>query len=78
MGLLPRFRRKGIGERLIRQTVAAVRAFRLHRVELTVREDKSGAIALYKKVGFEIEGRQRAAIHVAGVYSNLICMAVLF
>jgi GNAT superfamily N-acetyltransferase len=27
MGLLPRFRRRGIGERLIRQTVAAARAF---------------------------------------------------
>jgi ribosomal protein S18 acetylase RimI-like enzyme len=77
MGLLPRFRRQGIGERLIRQTVAATRAFGLHRVELTVREDNSGAIELYKKIGFEIEGRQRDAIHVDGTHENLICMALL-
>ena len=59
--LLPQFRRQGIGERLIRQTLAAARAFGLHRVELTVRENNAGAIALYKKFGFAIEGLQRNA-----------------
>jgi ribosomal protein S18 acetylase RimI-like enzyme len=67
-----------IGERLIRQTVAAARAFGLHRIELTVREDNSGAVELYKKVGFETEGRQRDAIQVDGGYGNVICMALLF
>ena len=56
--LLPQFRGQGIGERLIRRTLAAARAFGLHRVELTVREDNTGAIELYKKIGFEIEGLQ--------------------
>ena len=54
------------------------RAFGLHRVELTVREDNSGAIELYEKVGFEIEGRQRDAVHVDGAHENSICMALLF
>jgi ribosomal protein S18 acetylase RimI-like enzyme len=78
MGLLPQFRRQGIGKRLILQALAAARAFGLQRVELTVRENNINAIALYKKVGFEIEGVQRNAIFVDGTYENLILMAVLF
>jgi RimJ/RimL family protein N-acetyltransferase len=78
MGLLPEFRRKGIGKELIQRTLAAAREFGFHRVELTVREDNANAIALYKKVGFEMEGLQRDAFLVDGVYENLIMMAVLF
>jgi RimJ/RimL family protein N-acetyltransferase len=58
--------------------LAAARAFGLHRVELAVRENNASAIELCKKVGFAIEGRQRDAIEVDGVYENLIRMAVLF
>jgi RimJ/RimL family protein N-acetyltransferase len=43
-----------------------------------VRENNANAIALYKKVGFEIEGVQRNAIFVDGTYENLILMAVMF
>jgi ribosomal protein S18 acetylase RimI-like enzyme len=43
-----------------------------------VRENNTGAIALYRKVGFEIEGVQRNAILLDGTYENLILMAVLF
>jgi ribosomal protein S18 acetylase RimI-like enzyme len=78
MGLLPEFRGKGIGRKLIQQTLAASREFGLHRVELTVREDNLNAIELYKKIGFDIEGLQRDAFIVDGVYQNLILMAVLF
>jgi ribosomal protein S18 acetylase RimI-like enzyme len=78
MGLLPPFRRQGLGRRLMDRSLAAARAFGLHRVELTVREDNSRAIALYSQVGFEIEGTQRNAFLVDGAYQNLIMMAVLF
>jgi ribosomal protein S18 acetylase RimI-like enzyme len=78
MGLLPQFRGKGIGTSLIRSTLAAASAFGLHRVELTVRESNTGAIELYRNVGFEIEGLQRDAVQIDGVYENVICMAVLF
>jgi len=46
MGLLPEFRGQRLGDRLIRQTLAAARAFRLNRVELSVRENNAGAVAL--------------------------------
>jgi ribosomal protein S18 acetylase RimI-like enzyme len=78
MGLLPEFRGQGLGGRLIQQTLAAARAFGLNRVELSVRENNAGAIALYKRVGFEIEGLQRNATRVEGVYENVVLMATLF
>jgi ribosomal protein S18 acetylase RimI-like enzyme len=78
MGLLPQFRGRGIGTKLIQSALAAARAFGLHRVELTVREHNTGAIELYKKIGFMIEGTQRDAILVDGVYEDLVCMAVVF
>jgi ribosomal protein S18 acetylase RimI-like enzyme len=78
IALLPEFRRQGIGGRLIRQTLDAARAFGLHRVELTVRENNSVAIELYKKVGFAIEGLQRDRILVDGAYENLVLMGMLF
>ena len=78
MGLLPEFREHGLGDRLIRQTLAAARAFGLNRVELSVRENNAGAIALYKRVGFEIEGLQRNATRVDGAYENVVLMAILF
>jgi ribosomal protein S18 acetylase RimI-like enzyme len=78
MGLLPEFRGQGLGDRLIRQTLAAARVFGLNRVELSVRENNAGAVALYKRVGFEIEGLQRNATRVEGVYENVVLMAILF
>jgi ribosomal protein S18 acetylase RimI-like enzyme len=78
MGLLPQFRRQGIGESLIRQALAAARVFGLHRIELTVRENNANAIELYRKVGFKVEGLQRDAVHIEGAYENIVCMALLF
>ena len=78
MGLLPEFRGQGLGDRLIRQTLAAARALGLNRVELSVRENNEGAITLYKSAGFEIEGLERNATKVDGVYENVVLMAILF
>ena len=78
MGLLPRFRGQGIGTKLIRSVLAAARTAGLHRVELTVRETNAGAIALYRKAGFAVEGVQRDAVQIDGIYENVICMALLF
>jgi ribosomal protein S18 acetylase RimI-like enzyme len=77
IALLPEFRRQGIGGRLIRQTLDAARAFGLHRVELSVRENNAVAIELYKKIGFAIEGLQRNRIRVDGAYENLVLMGAL-
>ena len=78
MGLLPPLRGQGIGKRLLRQTVDAARARGLTRIELTVREDNPGAIALYTGMGFVAEGLMRNAFRVDGRYQNLMMMALLF
>jgi RimJ/RimL family protein N-acetyltransferase len=77
MGLLPRFRGRGLGTRLITRTLHAARAFGLTRVELTVRQDNANAIALYEKVGFVTEGLQRNGVLVDGEYENVVEMAIL-
>jgi ribosomal protein S18 acetylase RimI-like enzyme len=78
MGLLPPFRGQGLGTRLITTTLAAAQAAGLSRVELSVREDNLSAIALYKRVGFAVEGLSRNAVRVDGVDENVVQMAVLF
>jgi RimJ/RimL family protein N-acetyltransferase len=77
MGLLPRFRGQGLGTRLITRTLHAARAFGLSRVELSVREDNTNAIALYEKIGFVTEGLQRNGVLVDGEYENVVEMAIL-
>jgi ribosomal protein S18 acetylase RimI-like enzyme len=77
IGLLPRFRGQGIGTNLIRSTLAATRTIGLHRVELTVRQNNTRAIELYKKAGFVVEGLQRDAVQIDGLYENIVCMAIL-
>lgn len=47
------------------------------RVELSVRENNLSAIALYKRIGFAVEGLSRNAVKIDGVYENVIQMAVL-
>jgi RimJ/RimL family protein N-acetyltransferase len=71
IGLLPEFRGKGIGRQLMRRTIDAAFAFGLTRIELTVRERNANAIALYKSLGFEIEGLHRNAVCIEGQYENL-------
>ena len=78
MGLLPAFRRQGIGKQLIQRALAAAQDFGFRRVELTVRANNLNAIELYKRVGFRVEGVQRDAIRVNGDYENLILMGLLF
>jgi RimJ/RimL family protein N-acetyltransferase len=77
IGLLPEYRGKGIGRQLMRRTIDAAFAFGLTRIELTVREANANAIALYKSLGFEIEGLHRNAVCIEGQYENLHSMALL-
>jgi ribosomal protein S18 acetylase RimI-like enzyme len=76
MGLLPPYRGQGIGEALLQHALQLADLKGLTRIELTVREHNTRAIALYKKVGFETEGVQKNALLFEGQYENLLSMAL--
>lgn len=77
MGILTSWRGKGVGRALLRAALAEAWASGFTRVELTVREDNQAAIALYKAVGFAIEGHHINAMFVDGRYETVLSMAVL-
>jgi ribosomal protein S18 acetylase RimI-like enzyme len=78
LGLLPEWRGRGLGERLLREALDASRAFGFSRVELSVRQDNRRAIALYRRLGFAREGLKKRAILVDGAFHDLVLMALLF
>ena len=77
VGIRQSERGKGRGTGLF-QTLEKWTAERdIHRIELTVLEHNLPAIALYKKMGFEIEGLKRDSIWMDGRYANELYMAKL-
>jgi len=53
----PDFRRRGIGETLIGRVEAGLAAIGCPKVNLQVRADNIGAVAFYRRLGFDIEER---------------------
>ena len=49
----------------------------LHRVQLFVDDDNAGAIACYRKAGFQIEGLMREATRVSSGYVSWHSMSIL-
>ncbi len=78
MGIIPGYRDKGLGRRLITAALDLARGSGLHRVELHVHADNPRAIALYEKVGFVREGVARDAVKIDGRFIDAIQMAMIF
>ena len=68
---------QGIGTRLFQACEAWARERGLHRLELTVMTNNHLGIALYKKMGFQIEGTAPDALRVDGEYVDLHYMSKL-
>jgi ribosomal protein S18 acetylase RimI-like enzyme len=77
IAVVPEYRGKGLGERLMKKTIAASWARDFTRIELTVREDNRRAICLYGRLGFKLEGVLRRSFRVDGEYGNALAMALL-
>lgn len=77
MGLLPEWRGRGLGRRLIEATLAKARRSGFKRIELDVHADNRRAIALYEKAGFVREGIVRDATVIDGVFRDAILMAIV-
>jgi RimJ/RimL family protein N-acetyltransferase len=77
MGIIPRWRERGIGRQLIGAALEAASAAEISRVELTVNADNERAVRLYKSVGFVEEGRKRSARLLEGQFRDVLVMARL-
>jgi ribosomal protein S18 acetylase RimI-like enzyme len=77
MGVLPAYRHKGIGTKLVHSALRKAKVYGLYRVELEVFEDNLAAIDLYTKVGFKVEGRKIGAVSIDDKYVNALMMGLL-
>lgn len=77
MGIVPDYRGRGLGLRLINAALAEARKIGFVRIELSVHSDNARAKSLYEKVGFVTEGVQRDAVYIDGEYRDAIVMAIV-
>jgi len=77
MGLLPDWRGRGIGTRLLTAALADADRIEIERIELWVFLDNGPAQRLYRRFGFVVEGLQRKARKLDGRYDDQILMARL-
>lgn len=77
MGIIPGYRERGLGRRLITATIDAARGQGLHRIDLDVHADNLRARALYEKVGFVEEGTARDGVRIDGRFIDVVQMGLL-
>jgi L-phenylalanine/L-methionine N-acetyltransferase len=78
IGVAPQAQRQGVGSALMQAMCDyADNWAHVLRLELTVFSDNLGAIALYEKFGFRLEGTHRAYALRDGVYADVHAMARL-
>jgi RimJ/RimL family protein N-acetyltransferase len=77
IGIRAAFTKQGIGTRLFQACETWARERGLHRLELTVMTNNSLGLALYEKMGFQIEGTGPDALRVDGEYVDLYYMSKL-
>ncbi|HLR14214.1 MAG TPA: GNAT family N-acetyltransferase [Bacillota bacterium] len=68
---------KGLGTLLFKKLEEWAREKGIHRLELGVMEPNVHAISLYKKMGFEIEGKKRNVFRMNDAYIDEYMMAKL-
>jgi RimJ/RimL family protein N-acetyltransferase len=77
MGVLPQHRGQGIGRRLAEKTIEIAKLIGLERIELDVYASNKPAIALYKSLGFALEGLKRKGRKLDGIYDDVVVMGLL-
>lgn len=78
IGITENFRGKGLGTKLFQMIEKWAKERGILRMELTVVCKNHSAVALYKKMGFEIEGTKRASLLINGIGHDEYMMSKLF
>ena len=76
MGVLPDYRSKGIGRRLLQTVIQEAFQQEMIRIELLVHASNLVAIGLYEKMGFRMEGTMKDDIFIDGSFDSPHCMAL--
>jgi ribosomal protein S18 acetylase RimI-like enzyme len=74
MGVLKACRGKGLGTQLLEKAIEHAKLNGIEKVELDVFETNTGAIALYEKMGFTMEGKRVKGRKLDGLYDNIVMM----
>ena len=77
IGISENFRGQGVGVKLFEKLDEWAKEHQIHRLELTVMVHNKAGIALYQKMGFEIEGTKRHSLLMDGKYVDEYYMAKL-
>lgn len=77
MGVLPAYRRQGVGRQLLQACMAKAWRKGIARIELEVRADNEPAIRLYESLGFAREALKKHAMRFEGVYHDAFQMSLL-
>ncbi len=71
-------RRQGVGSAMMEHTLrVCFEQYRLHRMQLFVDEDNEGAVAFYRKQGFQTDGLMREAEKIGDRFISWYCMSML-
>ena len=77
VGILKDSRGKGVGTNLFEELEKWALAHQIHRLELTVVTRNVAGLALYQKMGFEIEGTKRHSLFIDGEFVDEYYMSKL-
>jgi RimJ/RimL family protein N-acetyltransferase len=78
MSVSREYRNQGIGTEMMKEAIKWARGNGIVRLELEVYADNAPAVHLYKKFGFEVEGRKRKYAYQRGKYYDSLIMSRLF
>lgn len=76
MGILPDYRNKGLGQKLLAKAIEKAKEFGLEKIELNVYTSNVNAIKLYRKMGFTEEGLIKKYRKLDSRYFDCLVMAM--
>lgn len=74
MTILPAYWRKGVGSALMLEMEAWCQKHNVSKIELGVWSNNDGAISLYEKHGYLVEGRRKRSIRRGEKFHDLVLM----